>query len=102
MARTSKKKPIQHKSILEMSDLGDSELRVLLAYQASQIQELERDPDLSENGEQLLPILRGLAKYISEEFLGEDMSDVSDHLKEMSEEEDEDEEEDYSTEELDF
>lgn len=103
MARSKKKQPIiHHKSLIEMADLGDEDLRILLAHQASQIQELEKDPELSENGELLLPMLRGLVKYLTEEFLGEDMSDVSDHLKDFGEEEDEEDEGDYSTEELEF
>lgn len=102
MARSKKKLPVvHHKSIIEMTDLGDEDLRILLAHQASQIQELEKDPELSENGELLLPMLRGLVKYLTEEFLGEDMSDVSDHLKDFDDEDEEDEE-DYSTEELEF
>jgi len=96
MARTKK----LNNSIVELADQNEADLRALISFQASRILELEQDADWAEDnrGETLLPLLRGLVKYLSEEFLDEDVSESEVPVVDPDDEEEEEE----TNDELDF
>ena len=102
MARPKKKAVTQTPLRLrELQDQSESEIRRVVSYLHSRILELEQDADWADDPvvENMPPLLRGLVKYLAEEFLDEDPDENSylelqgeeDHEEEQDEEEQVDE-----------
>lgn len=64
------------KQFVELEDMGDEELSLLRNYLSRCVYEAEIEEDWRDSETtELLPLLRGLERYITKEFLGEDLED---------------------------
>jgi len=88
------------KKSIYLTDQSSSQLKELVTWFEDRIGELEGEEDwMEENGENLLPSMRGLIAYLREEHLEEEDEPADERLLE---EEDEEYEEEESDGELDF
>lgn len=61
---------------IELEEMSEEQLRKLQSFLRSSIGELENEQDWREAEDaELLPLLRGLTRYVEREHLGEDLID---------------------------
>jgi hypothetical protein len=97
MAKKQKVKPSVY-----LTDQSSSQLKELVVFLEDRISEMEVEEDwMEDQGENLVPLLRGLVTFLREEHLEEDDVDDVEDVKSFEEDEEDDYEEDGDGE-LDF